>query len=70
MEKTVSAEVIGSRLREARGIRPKTKVAKLLGISYSSLCKYEAGLRVPKGNVKKLLADYYGVSVEELFYAN
>ena len=59
---------IGERLREVRGIRPKTKVAEAIGISYSALCKYEAGLRIPVGAVKKRIADYYGISVDELFY--
>lgn len=67
MDKNKNAYIIGERLREIRGIRPKTKVAEQMGISYSALCKYEAGLRVPKGNTKKIIADYYGTSIENLF---
>ena len=67
MNRIENAKVIGKRLEEIRGIRPKTKVAQQMGISYSALCKYEAGLRVPRGSIKKRIADYYGVSVESLF---
>ena len=70
MEKVENAAMIGERLRAIRDIRPKTKVAKAIGISYSALCKYEAGLRIPTGPMKKRIAEYYGTSVEDLFYAN
>lgn len=68
MDKNKNSCSIGERLREIRGIRPKTKVAEQMGISYSALCKYEAGLRVPKGHTKEIIANYYGISVEELFF--
>ena len=68
MKKEASSTTIGERLRKIRDIRPKTKVAKAIGISYSALCKYEAGLRIPTGAMKERIAEYYGVSVEELFY--
>ena len=67
MRRKEDAERYAKNLREIRGIRPKTKVAKAIGISYSALCKYEAGLRVPTGPIKVLIANYYGVKVEDLF---
>ena len=70
MIKTVDPQKIGERLREIRGIRPRTKVADEMGISRSALAKYEAGLRVPRGNVKETIAGYYGKTVEEIFYAD
>ena len=70
MIKTVDPKKIGERLREIRGIRPRTKVADEMGISRSALAKYEAGLRVPRGNVKEIIAGYYGKTVEEIFYAD
>lgn len=69
MNRQENAIQIGEKLREVRGIRPKTKVAQAIGISYSALCKYEAGLRTPSGPTKIRIANYYGVTVEELFYS-
>ena len=68
MEKKKSAVIIGDRLRKIRDIRPRTGVAKAVNVSYSALCNYENGLRIPPDDVKIRLADYYGVSVQELFY--
>ena len=70
MLKTGDPKEIGERLRAIRGIRPRTKVADEMGISRSALAKYEAGLRVPRGDVKKVIAEYYGKTVEEIFYAH
>ena len=57
----------GNRLRELRGIRTRTGVSKLLGIPYSTLQSYEDGEREPSDHVKRKLADYYGVPVDEIF---
>ncbi len=68
MEKTERAIAIGKRLIELRGVRTRTGVAKELGIGYSSLCNYENGERIPPDDVKVKIAEYYGVTVQELFY--
>jgi transcriptional regulator with XRE-family HTH domain len=57
----------GKRLRQLRGIRTRTGVAREVGISYAALAFYESGERNPSGHVKKKLADYYGVPVELIF---
>ena len=67
-KKTVNMVEAGKRLRQLRGIRTRTGVARELGISCSALAFYENGQRQPKGPVKKKLADYYGVPVEFIFY--
>lgn len=67
MDKTERAIQIGKRLQEVRDIRPKTKVAKAVGISYSALCKYEAGIRTPSATTMQKMAEYYGVSLDYLF---
>lgn len=58
----------GKRLRELRGIRTRSGVARILKIPYSTLQSYEDGEREPAGRIKEKLADYYGVTVEEIFY--
>lgn len=68
-ERAERAAVIGKRLVELRGIRTRTGVAKEIGVSYSSLCNYENGCRIPPDDVKIRIAAYYGVSVDEIFFA-
>lgn len=68
MERKANMEKAGKRLRELRGIRTRTGVSRQTGIAYSTLQSYEEGTREPAGPVKEKLAEYYGVSVEELFY--
>lgn len=59
----------GEKLRQLRGDRTKEKVAKDLGISYSSYVKYERNERNPKDSLKKKIARYYGKSVQSIFFA-
>lgn len=67
-KRRVDPKVLGKRLRELRGIRTRTGVAKALGISYSLLSFYESGDRFPSEENQKKLANYYGVSEDDLFY--
>ena len=60
---------IGEKLRELRGCRTASGVAKDLGISRSALCKYEADERIPKDETKIKIAKYYGKSVQSIFFA-
>ena len=63
-------ELIGKRLRELREEKgqPKTFVAKQLGICYRTYCSYEYGERIPGDEAKVKIADYYGLSVEDIFF--
>ena len=70
MRDNSTPKTAGQILRRLRGIRTRSGVAKELGISYSALAFYENDQRNPSGRTKKKLADYYGVSVESIFYAD
>ena len=59
---------IAERLIAARGNTPRETVAKAVGVSLSAISMYELGARVPRDEVKVRLADYYGKTVQELFY--
>lgn len=59
---------VGKRLRKLRGIRTRTGVSRETGIAYSTIQSYEDGKRTPSGRMMKILADYYGVTVESLFF--
>ena len=58
----------GERLRQLRGVRTRTGVARELGISLSALQSYEDGARLPRDEVKCRIADYYGVTVQSIWY--
>ena len=69
-KKKATPEEVGKRLTELRGIRTRTGVARATEMSYSALYMYETGQRNPPPERQKRLADYYGVSVESIFYAH
>ena len=60
---------IGKKLRELRGLRTATGVARAVGISTSALLAYEGGIRTPRDEVKLALCRFYGVTVGELFFS-
>lgn len=60
----------GKRLRELREsmrpVRSMTVTSQLMGLSPDALRKYERGEVEPKMSALKAIADYYGVSIDEL----
>ncbi len=61
---------IGQRLIKLRENRQREAVARDLGISLSALAMYERGERVPRDEVKIKIANYYGTTVQEIFFAS
>lgn len=59
---------IGDRLIAARGQRRREVVAAAVGISASAISMYENNDRVPRDEIKVKLANYFGMSVQELFF--
>ena len=62
-------KAIGRKLRTLRGVLDAKNVADALGISTSALFMYERGERIPRDQIKKRIAQYFGKSVEEIFFA-
>lgn len=60
----------GTKLKVLRLEKRKSqqRAADDLGISKSALAMYERGERIPRDEVKIRIADYYGESVQSLFY--
>lgn len=56
------------KLRELRGDRTQSYMAKVAGVSLSAYKKYENGERIPRDSVKKKLADFHGVTIQYLFF--
>ena len=59
---------IAERLVKARGDRKREEVAKAVGVSISAIAMYENGDRIPRDETKVKLADYFGTTVQELFF--
>ena len=60
----------GAKLRELRGEKTQLKVADDLGITKSALAMYERNERVPRDEIKVRIAEYYGVTVQFLFFSD
>ena len=65
----VDLSVIAKRLIKLRGKKSREEVAKELNISVSALGMYEQGRRMPRDEVKVRFAEYYSVSVQDMFFA-
>lgn len=65
----VDLSVIAKRLIRLRGKKSREEVAKELNISVSALGMYEQGRRMPRDEVKVRFAEYYSVSVQDIFFA-
>ena len=59
---------VGKKLRELRGSRTQDEISKELGITKSSYAMYERDERVPRDEVKVRISNFFGVSVQELFF--
>ena len=60
---------IAEKLIAMRGEKTQAEVAKSIGISKSSLAMYETGQRVPRYEIKLALANYYGATIQDIFFS-
>ncbi len=58
----------GSKLRELRGKRSREEVAGAVNISVSAIAMYENEERSPRDEIKLRLAEYFGESVQDIFF--
>ena len=58
----------GEILKELRGNRTQNDIAKAIGITKSSWAMYECNQRTPRDEVKIKIANYFGKSVQEIFF--
>ena len=64
----VDKKIIAANLRKLRGNRKIDVVAKALDITPSALTNYENAIRIPRDEVKAKIANYYGVTIESIFF--
>lgn len=60
--------MIGRRLKHLRGGRTIQEIADATGIDSSTIGMYEIGQRIPRDDNKITLANFFGMTVQELFY--
>lgn len=63
--KNISEKLVNLRLKKNVS---QTQVAESLGITKAAISQYESGRRIPSDEVKIKLSNYYGVTVQNLFY--
>jgi transcriptional regulator with XRE-family HTH domain len=64
----METNILGIRIKNLRESKDLTqiKLSKILNISNSTLSQYEAGNRTPSDDIKRMIADYFDVSVDYL----
>ena len=55
-------------LRKLRGDNSQDENAKKIGVTKSSWAMYERGERVPRDEVKIKIANFFGKTVQEIFF--
>lgn len=67
-----NATTTGMKLTSLRKERGQTRayMAKRLDVPYSTLTAYESGTRTPSDRMKVRLAEYFGMTVGDLFFAD
>ena len=59
----------GQKLRALRGDKTQKKVAEDLKITKSALAMFEKDKRVPRDEIKVRIANYYGETVQTIFFS-
>ena len=62
-------KTIGEKLRQLRGDRSREEVAIGVKVTASAISMYESGKRCPNDEIKVRLAEFFGLSVESIFYS-
>ena len=56
------------RMRNLRGEKSLNDVAQALGVTAMAVSNWERGIRTPSDYMKVKIAQYYGVTVESIFF--
>ncbi|PED43034.1 helix-turn-helix transcriptional regulator [Bacillus cereus] len=59
---------VATKLVNLRNGRSREEVAEAVGISISTLQMYENAQRIPRDKTKVKLANFYGVTVQSIFF--
>lgn len=61
-------KIIADRLLTLRGNKPLKEISAAIGVSIASVQRYESGKQIPSDDVKIAIANYYGKTVQSIFY--
>lgn len=64
----IDTKKMAEKLKLLRGKKTQKEVCSDVGITPSALAMYETGERVPRDEIKVVLAQYYHVTIDELFF--
>ncbi len=64
----IEAKEIGRRLLKLRENLSREEVASAIGVSVSAIQMYENGERIPRDSIKIKIAEYFGCTVQEIFF--
>ena len=68
MEAFVGRKEMARRLVALRGDMSSGVAAKGIGITQSALSNYEAGIRVPRDEIKAAIANFYHTTISAIFF--
>lgn len=60
----------GEIIKNLRGKKTQEELARDLNISDSALSAYEQNTRIPRDDVKIRIANYFGKTVQEIFFTS
>ena len=66
MDRKAMAENLKA-LRKKSG-KTQAEMAEIINVSMSSYSQYEAGLKVPRDDVKVRIAEYFNKTVQSIFF--
>lgn len=58
----------GEKMRRLRGKRSQAQVARHLGVAQTTVSSWESEARIPRDCQKKKIAEYYGATVQDIFF--
>ncbi|MEK5013625.1 transcriptional regulator [Bacillus toyonensis] len=59
---------VAANLVNLRNGKSREEIAEAIGISVSTLQMYENAQRIPRDSIKIKLANFYGVTVQSIFF--
>lgn len=63
-------KTVAERIKEARTAKGCSveELAKACGVTTSAIQMYECGQRIPRDSIKITMANFFGMTVQELFF--
>lgn len=63
-------KTVAERIKEARAVKGCSveELAKACGVTVSAVQMYECNQRVPRDSIKVAMANYFGMTVQDLFF--